>query len=88
MSATPGAGGTAEPEGAAVVAEVYEECGAALEVPEERGLAALAEAPAALAERPAMPATAWPLSGPASLLLTLLKALKPPRWCGVVVRHC
>lgn len=88
MPDAPGTDGAEVTEGAAGVVEVYEECGAALEAPEERGLAVMAEAPVALAERPAMPATAWPLSGPASLLLTLLKALKPPRWCGVVVRHC
>ncbi|MFE2724432.1 hypothetical protein [Kitasatospora sp. NPDC059327] len=71
-----------------VPTEVGETYGAALEVPEERALAAMAETPVPLADRPAIPATARSLSGPASLLLTLLKALKPPRWCGVVVRHC
>lgn len=78
----------AEAGEAAAPTVVYETYGAALEVPEERGLAAMAETPVPLADRPAIPATAWSLSGPASLLLTLLKALKPPRWCGVVVRHC
>ncbi|MFI6846843.1 hypothetical protein [Kitasatospora sp. NPDC050467] len=84
----PDAAEAADTEGAEAAAEVYEGYGAVLEVLEERGLAAMAEAPVALGERPVIPATAWPLSGPASLLLTLLKALKPPRWCGVVVRHC
>lgn len=77
-----------EAGGVDVPTEAYETYGMALEVPEERGLAAMAETPVPLAGRPAIPATAWSLSGPASLLLTLLKALKPPRWCGVVVRHC
>ncbi|MEV7937354.1 MULTISPECIES: hypothetical protein [unclassified Kitasatospora] len=61
----------------------YEECEAAPGVPELRVVAAVAEVPVLLADRAAIPAAAWPLSGPASLLLTLLKALKPPRWCGV-----
>ncbi|WP_167395791.1 hypothetical protein [Kitasatospora aureofaciens] len=46
-------------------------------------MAAIAEVPVLLADRLTVPVGAWPLSGPASLLLTLLKALKPPRWCGV-----
>nr|BFD91305.1 hypothetical protein KitaXyl93_26650 [Kitasatospora sp. Xyl93] len=63
----------------------YGECEAAPELPgvPEVRVVAIEAVPVLLADRPAFPAASWPLSGPASLLLTLLKALKPPRWCGV-----
>ncbi len=56
--------------------------------PEEAGAGVEAEVSFSLDTWSVRPAMAWPPSGPASLLLTLLKALKPPRWCGVVLRHC